>query len=194
MRLALASKSEARRAMLDAAGIAYDVVESRLDEDDVKASLRARGLDAPGLAVALAEAKALAADHRFVLGADQTLELDDGVMLDKPVSRDDAAAQLRRMSGRAHRLHSAAAIAEDGAIGWRAVESARLAMRPLSDAFIADFLDAEWDAVRCGVGGYRIEGRGAQLFAGIEGSHFVILGLPLLALLAELRRRGLLAS
>ncbi len=65
-------------------------------------------------------------------------------------------------------------------------------MRPLGEGFLQRYLDAEYDAIRWSVGGYRIEGPGAQLFDHIDGSHFAILGLPLLPLLAFLRERGLL--
>lgn len=197
MSLLLASKSAARQAMLAAAGVEFVTVDAPLDEEVVKRKLRQEGLDAAALAMALAERKALSADaaaDAWVLGADQTLALAEGTMLDKPASREDAEVQLRRMAGETHRLHSAAALTQSGEVRWRHVESVALTMRPLSDAFLADYLDQEYEAVRWGVGGYRIEGPGAQLFTAIEGSHFAILGLPLLPLLAELRARGLMAS
>ena len=193
MTLLLASRSAARRAMLAAAGVPFETIGSDWDEEAAKTALRAEGASAAALAMALAEGKALgvkADAGDLVLGADQVLELDDGAMLDKPQSRADAHAQLRRLSGRTHRLHSAAAIAERGAILWRAAESVALTMRTLSDDFLARYLDAEYEAVRHGVGGYRIEGPGVQLFKRIEGSHFAILGLPLLPLLGFLRERG----
>ena len=148
------------------------------------------------MAEMLAEMKArsLPARGSLVIGADQTLERDDGSMLGKPGSRAEALDQLRSLSGRTHHLHSAAVIAENGERVWGATESAALAMRSLSEAFLRDYLDREFEAVRNNVGGYRIEGLGAQLFESIEGSHFAILGLPLLPLLAYLRERGLLAS
>ncbi len=195
MRLLLASKSEARRRMLTNAGVPFETVEASLDEEDAKAGLP--GFAPRGLAERLAALKAgsvAASSGDFVLGADQTLELDDGTALGKPASRDDAAAQLRRMSGRTHQLHSAAVIVEAGRPVWRATESVRLAMRPLGEAFVEAYLDHEYEAIRWSVGGYRIEGPGAQLFEAIDGSHFAILGLPLLPLLGFLRERGLLLS
>jgi septum formation protein len=189
--LLLASKSAARRAMLEAAGLAFRPVESPLDEDSAKAGLA--GLDAKALAAALAEAKALSAPSGpgdLVLGSDQTLEREDGSRLGKPESREDAFRQLRSLSGKTHRLHSAAAIAEQGRIVWTRVENVALTMRPLSDEFLRTYLDLEYEHIRWSVGGYRIEGPGVQLFDRIEGSHFAILGLPLLPLLAYLRERG----
>ena len=191
MRLLLASRSAARRQMLEAAGVPFEAVEAPLDEEEAKQ--RFGSLAAPDLAMALAEAKAgsVTADASdLVLGSDQTLERDDGSMLSKPRSREHALEQLRSLSGRTHRLHSAAAVAEGGQIVWSATESVSLSVRPLSEAFLSDYLDQEYEAIRWSVGGYRIEGLGVQLFERIAGSHFAILGMPLLPLLAYLRERG----
>ena len=194
-RLLLASQSATRRRMLEAAGVPFETVASEFDEEAAKARLE--GLDARATAMALAELKALAAaepGEALVLGSDQTLEREDGSMLSKPASRDDAAAQLRSLSGSTHRLHSAAAVAEAGKVVWRDSETVSLSVRPLSDAFIESYLEREYEAIRWSVGGYRIEGPGAQLLERVEGSHFAILGLPLLPLLAWLRERGLILS
>lgn len=195
MRLLLASKSAARRAMLEAAGVPFEAVEAELDEDAAKAGLAAAGFDPRGVAEELAQLKALSVEagrRDLVIGADQTLELDDGTLLGKPADRAEAGAQLRAMSGRSHQLHSAAVAVEDGATCWWQSESVTLSVRPLGDAFIDQYLDREWEHVRWSVGGYRIEGAGAQLFDRIQGSHFAILGLPLLPLLAYLRERGVI--
>ena len=197
MRLLLASKSAARRRMLEAAGVPFEAVGAGVDEDAVKAALRRRGLPAAELALQLSEAKARTAEAGagdLVLGSDQVLELDDGTMLDKPHDRDEALDQLQRMSGRAHQLHSAACIVEDGVVAWRHVESVTMHVRSLGDRFLRDYLDREWDQIRWSVGGYHVEGRGAQLFERIDGSLFAVQGLPLLPLLGLLRERGVLAS
>lgn len=195
MKLLLASRSAARRAMLKAAGVSFEAVDAEFDEEAAKAELKGTG--AAELAEALADRKALAVTAGavdLVLGSDQTLEAPDGAIFGKPQSRDDAATQLRTLSGRTHKLHSAASIAEGGRIVWRSRQTVALTVRPLSEAFIGTYLADEYQAIRWGVGGYRIEGRGAQLFERIEGSHFAILGLPLLPLLVYLRERHLLAS
>jgi septum formation protein len=198
MTLILASQSTSRRAMLDAAGVVFDVLSSGVDEDSLKTGLRADGISARNLADALAEFKALRLSQRrpgdLVLGCDSTVELDDGTMIDKAPDRATLAAQLRMMSGKTHRLYSAAVIVEGGRPVWRHVDRATLTMRPLSDAFIEHYLAAEGDGLLACVGGYRIEGRGAQLFSKIEGSQFTIMGLPLLNVLDYLRTRGVLAS
>ena len=195
-RLLLASKSEARRRMLEAAGVAFETIEADLDEAAAKGGLEAAGFDARGVAEELAQLKALSVESSpgaLVLGADQTLELEDGTMLSKPASKADARDQLRLMSGRTHRLHAAAVVIADGETAFWQSETVGLTMRPLTDGFIERYLDAEYEAIRWSVGCYRIEGRGVQLFERVEGSHFAVLGLPLLPLLAFFRERGLLA-
>ena len=196
--IVLASQSTSRRALLSAAGVPFEALSPGVDEDAAKEALRGDGLDARALADALAELKALRVSRRvpggLVLGCDQTLSLDDGIMIDKAVDRADAERILHLLSGRVHHLHSAAVIALNGEPIWRHVERVRMTVRPLSDAFIADYLDREWDECRWCVGCYRIEGPGAQLFAKVEGSQFAIQGLPLLPLLDFLRIRGVLTA
>jgi septum formation protein len=198
MSLILASQSQSRRAMLEAAGVTHKAVRPLVDEEAAKKDLAARSLSAGELAEALALAKANSiADMPMpgmILGCDQTLVCDDGTMLDKAESLDALADQLARLSGRTHRLFSAAVIVENHLPVWQAIDSARMTMRRLSKAFIADYLAREGEALLGCVGGYRIEGRGAQLFDQVDGSQFVIQGLPLLPLLAFLRQRGWIPS
>jgi septum formation protein len=170
--LVLASQSTSRRAMLDAAGIDHEAIPAHVDERAIEAALADR--PAPDIALALADAKALAisaaisAPDRLVLGSD-SLVVVDGRRFDKPTSRDNAADHLRFFSGKVMELHSAAAIARDGAIVWRHADVVHLHVRPLSEAFIADYLDAEWPHVAGCVGVFRIEARGVQLFERIDG-------------------------
>ena len=196
MTLILASQSASRRAMLDAAGVIYAAEPARVDEDGVKAAMA--GQPPRDVADALAELKALKVSQghpgALVLGSDSIVALADGTLLDKPVSREDAADHLHAMSGGVHDLWSAAVIAEGGQPVWRHVERARLFVRPLSPAFIQAYLDQEWPAIAGCVGCFRIEGPGVQLFHRIEGSHFTVLGMPLLPVLDYLRTRGALAS
>jgi septum formation protein len=198
MRLILASQSSARRAMLAAAGVPHDAMAAGVDEESAKLALRADGLNARSLADALAEMKAVKLSRKhptdLVLGCDQVASAEDGTMLDKPGSRAEARAQLLGLHGTVHRLTSAAVICEGGAPVWRHIDVAKLAMRDFSESFLDSYLDAEWPAIAGCVGGYRIEGLGAQLFARVDGSHFTILGLPLLPLLDYLRVRGVLAA
>lgn len=198
MTLVLASQSASRRALLSAAGVPHEAVTPGVDEEAAKAGLRVQGVEARGLADALAEFKALKLSGRrpgdLVLGCDQVLVLDDGSTLDKAIDREDAKAQLTRLRGNTHRLISAAVICEGGTPVWRHIDVAKLTTRSFSDDFLEAYLDSEWPGVSGCVGCYQLEGRGSQLFAGIEGSHFTILGLPLLPLLDYLRTRGIMTS
>lgn len=185
----LASKSASRRAMLDAAGVPFEAVPAAVDERAVEAALG--NAPAPDIALALAEAKALAvsAPDRLVLGSD-SLVVVDGRRFDKPASREDAADHLRYFSGKAMELHSAAALVRDGVVVWRHAALARLQVRALSEEFIAAYLGAEWPEVSHCVGVFRIEGPGVQLFDAIVGDQFTVLGMPLLPLLGALRDLG----
>ncbi len=196
MALRLASRSAARRTMLEAAEIPFKDVHSAIDEEALKQDLRSRNLNARQVALALAEAKALAADapDDTILGADQTLELADEGLLGKATSREEAREHLLRMSGQTHYLHSAAALVEEGAVTWTGSETVELKMRLLSTEFIEAYVVSEFEQIRWCVGGYLIEGKGVQLFESIKGSHFAILGLPLLPLLSALRQRGILRT
>lgn len=191
MSLILASKSASRRAMLDAAGVGYESIPADVDERGLEAGLVGAAPEA--VAVALAEAKALAVSlahpGRLVLGSDSLIEVE-GRRFDKPASRENAAEHLQFFSGKVMRLHSAAALERDGALVWRHGALAKLHVRGLSDSFIHSYLDREWPAVAGCVGVFRIEDRGVQLFEAIEGDHFTVLGMPLLAVLGALREQG----
>jgi septum formation protein len=197
MTLILASASASRRAMLDAAGVRYEAIPADIDEAGIKDQMRAAGAGPNEIALALAQAKAVAisANHhgRLVLGSDSLVSVDT-LFYDKPRSRDDAAAHLRHFSGKKMRLDSAIAFARDGAVVAGQCDTASLATRPLSEAFIAAYLDTEWPAIAGCVGCFRIEGRGVHLFESIDGSHFTVLGMPLLSVLSYLRSAGILTA
>lgn len=191
MSLVLASQSASRRAMLEAAGVEFVAVPADIDEGVLKARMGPGDSAALALALAAAKAQAVAVWRigDLVLGSDSLVEVD-GRLFDKPRTRDEAAEHLRAFSGRTMHLHSAAVIARDDVALWRHGEVAKLRVRALSDAFIARYLALEWPAVKQCVGVFRIEARGVQLFESIEGSHFTVLGMPLLAVLAALRDLG----
>ena len=197
MSLVLASASRARRLILEAAGLELTADPADLDESAIKARARRDGLGAGQCAVLLAEAKAAQVTRRnpgaLVIGADQMLDCQDE-WLDKPRDLPDARRQLAMLRGRAHTLHAALAVACDGEVLWRHLEPARLVMRRFSDAFLDDYLGEMGEEVCATVGGYQLEGLGAQLFARVDGDYFAILGLPLLPLLAFLRDRGAVAA
>jgi septum formation protein len=193
--LILASQSPARAGLLTRVGVPFEAVPARVDEAAVKAALRSEGAPARDVADALAELKAQRLATRvpeaLVLGADQVL-VCDGEIFDKPEDIAAARGHLARLRGRSHELLSAAVAYEAGRPVWRHIGEARLVMRDFSDGFLDDYVAAEGPRLLETVGGYRLEDRGAQLFARIDGDFFTILGLPLLELLAFLRTRGVI--
>jgi septum formation protein len=193
--LILASASSARARILVAAGLDFRVEPAAIDEAAVKRAFKAEAAAAVDCALALAEAKArrISGHHpaALVVGADQIL-VCGGVWFDKPANMAAARAQLRSLRGRCHELVTAACVVTAGERIWHGVSRPRLAMRAFSDEYLDAYLAAEGSAILGSVGAYRIEGRGIQLFTGIDGDYFAVLGLPLFALLAFLRDRGAL--
>lgn len=196
-RLVLASGSATRAAMLEAAGLVFQVDPAAVDEAAIRDGSRAENASVEEAAAILAEVKAVQVSPRhpdaLVVGADQMLDLE-GDWLEKPSGRDGARRQLERLSGRRHRLVSSVCVAEGGARVWSHTAEAWLTVRPLSAGFIEHYLDAAGEAVYGSVGAYQLEGLGAHLFSRVSGDHAVILGLPLLPLLAFLRDRGVVPS
>src|SRR6185295_4538283 len=187
--LVLASKSEVRRLVLANAGIPVETRPADIDERGIEA--RAATGDPGEVAALLAreKARAIAAQFsgRLVLGADQTLALGER-RFSKPVDRAGACAQLKALRGQTHALHSAIALMRDGALLFEHRDTARLAMRAFSDDFLESYLDTVGAAATASVGAYQLESTGIELFERIEGDHFTILGLPILALLEHFRR------
>ncbi|MCX7644657.1 MAG: Maf family nucleotide pyrophosphatase [Rhodobacteraceae bacterium] len=195
MSLILASTSPIRQMLLNRAGVPHEAVPAQIDEAAMREALAAAGASPRDMADALAEAKARKVASRrpdaMVIGCDQVLEFE-GRALGKAEDRAALAAQLARMSGRTHRLHSAAVIYEGAAPVWRHVGTVRLTMRVLSPGYLSSYLDRNWPGVADCVGGYKLEEEGVRLFERIEGGYFDVLGLPLLEILGYLTRRGVI--
>jgi septum formation protein len=193
--LVLASRSAIRHAILRDAGVPVEVQPADIDERTIEQRSAAR--DAGELAAMLAREKAqtIAArlSGRLVLGADQTLALGER-RFSKPTDRASAREQLEALRGRTHELHTAIALVREDKVLFEHREVARLTMRAFSDRFLEAYLDAMGTSVTASVGGYQLERAGIQLFERIEGDHFVILGLPLMALLQYIRQAGWLAA
>lgn len=194
-RLILASTSPFRKAMLASAGLQFEAVAPDVDERAAEKPLEESGVTPEEVALILAEAKAVDVSERYpdalVLGCDQTLSLGDEV-LHKAADMEEARRRLLVLSGKSHELNSAAVLAKNGTAIWRYVGIAKLTMRQLDPAFVGRHLAAAGDKVLSSVGAYQIEGQGIQLFEKIEGDYFTIVGLPLLDVLKELRRLGVI--
>jgi septum formation protein len=197
--LVLASGSTTRRALLEATGIAVRIRAADVDEAAIRDRLFAAdtAVSHESVAQTLADEKAKAVSAlepgALVIGADQVLSCD-GRLFEKPKSMDDAREHLLALRGRTHALHSATALAENGRIVWRDVTTARLTMRAFSETALDAYLTRVGDVVLTSVGAYQIEGPAVQLFEAIDGDHTTILGLPLLPLLGELRRREVIPT
>lgn len=192
-KLILASGSPFRKAMLVNAGLDIETITADVDERAIEAPLQDSGVSPEDVALILAEAKAVEVSERnrgaLVLGCDQTLSLGDTVF-HKPADMEGARRHLLALSGKTHQLNSAAVLVRDGEVLWRHVGIANLTMRNLAPAFIGRHLARVGKKALASVGAYQIEGEGIQLFEKIEGDYFTIVGLPLLAVLAELRSLG----
>jgi septum formation protein len=193
--LVLASKSAIRRSVLESAGVPVEIAVADIDERGIE---ERSGVNDPGeIAKLLAREKALAVSTakpgRLVLGADQTLALG-ARRLSKAPDRAGAREQLKMLRGNTHALHSAVAVLRDGRALYEHIAVARLIVRAFSDEYLESYLDDVGSAALSSVGGYQLEGRGAQLMERVEGDHFTVLGMPLFPLLEWLRGAGLLAK
>lgn len=195
--LILASSSPTRLALLQNTGLSVTAHPARIDEDSIRASLAAENAKPRDVADTLAELKARKIADRnpaaLVLGCDQILVLGDKIFA-KPTSPDDARHQLQTLRNQTHHLHSAIVLYQEAKPVWRHLATAKLTMRPVSDAFLDDYLTRNWPAIQHSVGAYLLESEGIRLFSAIEGDYFAILGLPMLPLLNYLTLRGFIPS
>ncbi len=192
----LASRSSARQMLLRNAGVTFEAVSPGVDEDAAKAGLLADEVPPRDIADALAEMKAVKVSTKrsgLVIGADQTLDLK-GRLIDKVDTLNDARARLLELRGQVHKLHSALVVARDGQPIWRNLETAKLSIRPFSEAWLDQYIERRGEALLWSVGCYELESEGVQLFDKIEGDYFAILGLPLIGLLDFLRLHGAMVT
>ncbi len=193
-KIVLASASVHRADLMSRAGIKFEVRPAEIDERAAEAPFANTGSIPADVARVLAEIKAVDVSGKepgaLVIGCDQILSLDDQI-LHKAKTMEEARRRLLTLSGKTHQLSSAVVIARDGAVIWDHVGIALMNMRKLSPQFIGRYLSAAGPSVLGSVGVYQVEGLGIQLFDSIDGDFFTIVGLPLLALVKQLRQQGL---
>jgi septum formation protein len=198
-RLILASGSAARRVLLEAAGLTFDVIPADIDEAAIREAIfeKSAGAEGADIASVLAAEKArvvsVAHPDALVVGADQVLALG-GKIFSKPGSISEAREHLVMLRGRTHDLISAVALSRNGNVHWQTTASAGMAVRDFSDEFLGAYLERMGERVLSSVGCYALEGLGVQLFERIEGDYFTILGIPLVPLLARLREEEMITA
>jgi len=184
-KLILASGSPRRRQLLSSAGLTFEAIESTVPER------RRDGESAREYAPRMARDKALAIALRFpnafVIGADTVVECL-GEVLEKPVDENDARRMLTMLSGRTHTVVTAFAIARGAEIlAAQAVES-RVTFRTLGPAEIAEYIAGGEPFDKAGA--YGIQGVGGSFISEVAGPRDNVMGLPVEAVLAALRRVG----
>ena len=217
LRVVLASQSRSRRAMLEQAGLVFDVIPSDVNEAALRSAFEPeRTLDeeypievaemlaaakAADVSARLPEALVIGCDQVLALASERNMEISGKLwsaasyeIFEKPADITAARVHLSRLRGRVHQLHAAVVLVQGGEVLWTCTDSAELGMRDFSDAFLDQYLERVGTRVCDSVGAYQLEGLGVQLFEQISGDYFTILGMPLLPLLEELRERGVLAT
>jgi len=177
----LASKSKARKEILEKNGIKCLVVSSNIDEEPVKESLLYKEASPEIISENLAELKANKVSEKFngelVLGADSVIDLN-GELISKPSSRDNALEILNKLNGKKHCLISSACISKNGSIIWNYTDKAALTMKEMSDQQLIEYLSKIKDEALYAYNVYQIEGVGRNLFSKIDGDEDTIMGLP----------------
>ena len=182
MKIILASKSGVRKQILDKFNINNDVVESNVDEDEIKTSLLAEGADPLSISKNLAEIKSIKVSKKFpnflVLGADSVISLNNK-LINKPKSRDEALDILKKLNNSKHYLISSVCISKNGAMLWNHSDSSELKMKNLSEKRLKNYLENIKTETLLAYGVYQIESEGYELFEYIKGDQNSIMGLPI---------------
>ncbi len=185
-RIVLASASPRRRALLEALGLAVEIIISDAPEVDsgaVPAAIVENNARAKRDAVA-----ARLDRPALVIAADTLVFLDEHV-LSKPADKAEARVMLRRLSGNTHQVVSGVAVL-DSATGRGVVgsETTDVTFRTLTDAEIDRFVEAVNPVDRAGA--YTVDGPGSLIVARYDGCYQNVLGLPIVRLDKLLRGIG----
>ena len=182
MKIILASKSGVRKEILDKHNIDNEVIISNVDEDEVKESLLSEGADPLSISKNLAEIKSIKVSNknpdRYVLGADSVISLNKK-LINKPNSREEAFAILKKLNNSKHYLISSVCIAKNGAMIWNYTDTSELKMKNLSDDELFSYLSKIETKTLLSYGVYQIEANGLALFEYVKGDKDSIMGLPI---------------
>ena len=189
--LHLASQSPRRRELLARLGVRFglldvDVPEVRAPGEPAEDYVRRVAREKAGAGLL----KVVAVPGALVLGGDTEVVLDDEVF-GKPRDRADAAAMLRRLSGRTHLVISAVSLVsanrEVQAVSRSEVTFAELG----EDGLEAYLAGGEW---RGRAGAYAIQGTAQAFISHLSGSYSGVMGLPLYETGRLLREFGVVAE
>jgi len=182
MKIILASKSGVRKEILEKNNFDCTVIPSGVDEDQVKDSLLAAGADPTLISKNLAELKSIKVSNKnpdqLVLGADSVVSLNDEI-INKPNSREEALAILKKLNGSKHYLISSVCISKNGAMIWNYTDSSELVMKNMTDKELEEYLAKIKTETLLAYGVYQIEAGGLELFSSVKGDRDSIMGLPI---------------
>jgi septum formation protein len=182
MKIILASKSRVRKEILEKNNFDCSVIPSGVDEDQVKDSLLAVGADPTLISKNLAELKSIKVSNKnqdqLVLGADSVVSLNDEI-INKPNSREEALAILKKLNGSKHYLISSVCISKNGAMIWNYTDSSELVMKNMTDKELEEYLAKIKTETLLAYGVYQIEAGGLELFSSVKGDRDSIMGLPI---------------
>ena len=182
MKIILASKSGVRKEILDKYNIENEVIISNVDEDEIKESLLGEGANPLFISKNLAEIKSVKVSNknpdRYVLGADSVISLNDE-LINKPNSREEAFAILKKLNNSIHYLISSACITKNGSMVWNHTDSSELKMKNLNDDELLSYLNKIDTKTLLAYGVYQIEADGLELFEYVKGDKDSIMGLPI---------------
>ena len=191
MKIILASKSGVRKKILDKHNIDNEVIVSNVDEHEIKESLLAEGADPLSVSKNLAEIKSIKVSNknpdRYVLGADSVISLNKE-LINKPNSREEAFAILKKLNNSKHYLISSVCIAKNGAMVWNHTDSSELKMKNLNDDELFSYLNKIETETLFAYGVYQIEADGLKLFEYVNGDKDSIMGLPIKEIITYIKQ------